>query len=576
MSTYIRLTDYRDGDSKEQGFFEAKNRYVAKQEDFAKIPGSPIAYWVSEKIAKAFENELLSNYGNTKKGVLTGNDAKYVRLWHEVGSNKIGYGLADYNDMITKNYKWIPATSGGSFRKWYGNFEAVINMENDSHEIKFCNANNFRLRDSALYFRECITWSEVSSRLLSIRYVPNGILFGNSGPVCFIDNLLPNICSFLNSKVALEFLKFLSPTMTFGPEQIEKLPLVLNNSTKQTIDTLTQECIDISREEWDSRETSWDFRTNGLLRFAHSDGKIESAYDAYCDYWREKFYILHANEEELNRLFIDIYELGDELTADVALDDITILKSESKIEDGKLVFKPDEIARQFVSYAVGCMFGRYCIGRDGLVVANTGQDYPRDTPFSIDDDNILPVLEEEVFGDDIVARFGEFVRVAFGDRHYEANIAWIEAALGMSVRKYFVAEFYKDHVRRYKKRPIYWLVQSPKKSFSALIYMHRYQSDTMARVQTMYLREYITKTEAQIHSLKNIIDSPTTGTKEKKESEKLLSKLEAKLADAISFDRGEMSRIAGERIEIDLDDGVKTNYQKFKGVLPDIGLAKDE
>lgn len=222
------------------------------------------------------------------------------------------------------------------------------------------------------------------------------------------------------------------------------------------------------------------------------------------------------------------------------------------------------------------MFGRYSLDREGLVVANMGQAIPIDTSFEIDDDNIIPVLEEEVFSDDIAARFERFVAVAFGEEFVGENLRWIEQSVGMDIRKYFVAEFYKDHVRRYKKRPIYWMVQSPKKGFSALIYMHRYQSDTMARVQTMYLREYLTKIDSLIEHTRSVSNNPDSSAKDAKEAGKALTKLEAKQRDALDFDRGDMSRVAALQIAIDLDDGVKVNYQKFKGVLPDIGLSKGE
>jgi hypothetical protein len=560
------------------------NRHTANQNDFSKIPGSPIAYWVGSKIANSFSTQKVSEICDTRLGMATADNDKFLRFWHEVDNLNIGFGLSSRDGAKKSNAKWFPYQKGGEFRKWYGNYEYLVNWENDGFEImNFIDFKTGKVRSHNYnldyIFKLGITWNALSSSITSMRLSSNA-LFDNAGSSLFLadnENFFI-VLSFMNMKLMPLLIKAISPTMNYQPGDIAKLPIIFpkSESTKQAIDTLTGECIDISREEWDSRETSWDFRANGLLRFAHSDGKIESAYNAYCDYWREKFYILHANEEELNRLFIDIYELQDELTADVSLDDITILKSESKIIDDELVFNADEIARQFISYAVGCMFGRYSLDREGLVVANMGQAIPTDTTFEIDDDNIIPVLEEEVFSDDIAARFERFVAVAFGEEFVGENIRWIEQSIGMDIRKYFVAEFYKDHVRRYKKRPIYWMVQSPKKGFSALIYMHRYQTDTMARVQTMYLREYLTKIDSLIEHTRSVSNNPDSSAKDAKEAAKTLTKLEAKQRDALDFDRGDMSRVAALQIPIDLDDGVKVNYQKFKGVLPDIGLSKGE
>ena len=590
MPTFIRLTDYKDSDTKEQQFANPANRHVANQNDFSKIPGSPIAYWVSNRVREIFDkNQRIGDLSEVKAGMQTGNNDRFLKLWNELNINNIGFNYSNRSDAKNSKLKWFPYNKGGEFRKWFGNIEYFVNFENDGFEIKklkedglkagTITANNSKCWNQSLYFQEGITWSALSSSSFGVRYNPVGNIFDISGSCAFPPNEIRLFSiSFLQSKIVKMYLDILNPTMSFQVGNIKTLPIIFpkQDSIKHTIDTLTQQNIDISKEEWDSRETSWDFKQNQLIRHTADDGKVASAYTVYCKHWLEKFTQLHANEEELNRLFIDIYGLQDELTPDVALKDITILKSESKIINGELVFQADEIARQFISYGVGCMFGRYALDREGLVVANMGQEIPTDTPFAIDDDNIIPVLEEEVFSDDIAARFERFVAVAFGEAYVGENLRWIEEALGMSARKYFVAEFYKDHVRRYKKRPIYWMIQSPKKGFSALIYMHRYQSDTMARIQTMYLREYLTKLDSLIEHNRSVANNPDSSAKDAKEASKMVTKLEAKQRDALDFDRGDMSRIAGEKITIDLDDGVKVNYQKFKGVLPDIGLSKGD
>ncbi len=565
MPTFIRLTEYRDSDSKEAGFFDPRNRHTANQDNFFKIPGNPIAYWVSQQTINIFEKyDQIYKCSISEGQNITANNDKYLRLWFEVNNTK-----------IEKAGKWRFYAKGGEFRKWFGNIEYVIDWSQEER-------NNYRAHSSAriipeyLQFREGVTWTLITSSKQSYRLLPDYATFDKGGSSIFFDNYddLRKCLLFLNTKISAYLTKIFNATLNLQVDDVRKLPI--SPSLIEINEEIYQILIDISHEEWDSRETSWDFHINELIRHKTNNHKIQTTYDAYCAYWREKFLQLHANEEELNRLFIEIYGLEEELTPNVPLEDITILKSESKIIDDELVFNADEIARQFISYAVGCMFGRYSLDRDGLVIANMGQAIPTDTSFEIDDDNIIPVLEEEVFSDDIAARFEHFVAVAFGDEFVGENIRWIEQSVGMEIRKYFVAEFYKDHVRRYKKRPIYWMVQSPKKGFSALIYMHRYQSDTMARVQTMYLREYLTKIDSLIEHTRSVSNNPDSSAKDAKEAGKSLTKLEAKQRDALDFDRGDMSRVAALQIAIDLDDGVKVNYQKFKGVLPDIGLSKGE
>jgi hypothetical protein len=321
-------------------------------------------------------------------------------------------------------------------------------------------------------------------------------------------------------------------------------------------------------------------------KLAMSNGessKVEDAYNTYCDYWREKFFQLHRNEEELNRLFIDIYELQDELTPNVPLEDITILKNEAKIIDGELVFQADEIMKQLISYSVGVMFGRYSLDHEGLHIADMGVS-PKEADarfeiavptFEADDDNIIPVLEEEYFSDDIAARFVQFLKAAFGEAHLSENIRFVEASLGTTLRKYFVKGFYEDHIKRYKKRPIYWMVASPKKGFMSLIYMHRYEPDTFARVRNSYLTEYIAKLEAHKETLHLTITSETASNKDKKDADKQSKNIEAKLKEVIAFDREKMMSVSQNPVEIDLDDGVKVNYCKFRDILYLIkGLCK--
>ena len=585
MATYIRLTDYKDSDSKEQGFFKSENRYETKQDDFEKIPGSPIAYWVSDRVKEIFEkSSSLESISDIKTGIQTGSNEKFLRFWNEVNMQKIGFNLESSEDELYSLLKWFPYLKGGEFRKWIGNFEYVVNLENDGYEIK--QGNNFRLRDKKFYFKKSISWSFVSSGTFAVRFTPNGFTCDVAGSSLYpsVENI-NYLTSFLNSLNTKLFLKIVAPTINFQIEDIASLPIIFpkQESIKQQIELLTQECIDISKEEWDSRETSWDFTKNELLKHK-SDSKLETAYNNYCSYWREKFYKLHANEEELNRLFIDIYELNDELTPDVDLKDITILKSESIINDNnELEFKAEEIMKQFISYAVGVMFGRYSLDKDGLQIANLGSEIlisqmtdETKVSFPIDDDNVIPVLEDDYFSDDIASRVINFVKTTFGIESLSENINFIEKCLGKTIRAYMVKDFYEDHIKRYKKRPIYWMVSSPKKGFMSLSYMHRYTNDLFARVQNNYLREYITKLEGTIEVQKQTILNEMASNKDKTDADKRIKAIDTKLKELISFDRDNLTSFAQNRVDIDLDDGVKVNYNKFKDVLYVIkGLDKE-
>ena len=596
MATYIRLTDYKDSDSKEQGFFKSENRYEAKQEDFEKIPGSPIAYWVSDRVKEIFGNsKKLEEVSQPRVGLQTGDNEKFLRFWNEVSFNKVGLNYSNRDEAKESSLKWFPYNKGGEFQKWYGNQDYLVNWEKDGVEIQnfFDEKGKLRSRpqNKEFYFQEGITWSFVSSSNFGVRYTPKGFLFDVGGSSTFPkENEIFYITAFLTSKIAFNMLKIVAPTINFQVGDLKALPIIFpkQESIKQQIDTLTGECIDISKEEWDSRETSWDFTASPLLiengKLRIENGKIEDAYNAYCEYWKEKFYQLHANEEELNRLFIDIYELGDELTSDVDLKDITILKSESIInEDKNIEFKADEIMKQFISYAVGVMFGRYSLDKDGLQIANLGSEIlisqmtdETKVSFPIDDDNVIPVLEDDYFSDDIASRVINFVKTTFGAESLSENINFIEKCLGKTIRAYMVKDFYEDHIKRYKKRPIYWMVSSPKKGFMSLSYMHRYTTDLFARVQNNYLREYITKLEATIENLQRISNDDSNSTAQRTKASKDIVNSNKKLEEIIKFDREKLTTFAQNAVDIDLDDGVKVNYNKFKEVLyPIKGLDKE-
>ena len=566
MATYIRLTDYKSSDEKEQEFFNLENRYEVKQEDFSKIPASPIAYWVSENFGNTFINsDKMENYAEiTGSHNKTANNELYVRFYWEINSSLLFQ-------------KWVGYAKGGEFRKWFGNTEYLVDWS-DKAKIFYDTNSTSNLISENYWFKDGITYTDLTTRGFNCRTIDNKSISDMSGPAIYIENTKERnfLMGLLNSNFSNKIFQLLNPTLHIKINDIKRLPIIFpkQDSIKQKIETLTQQNINISKEEWDSRETSWDFTKNELIKH-NTDTKIETAYSNYCNYWKEQFNTLHQNEEELNRLFIDIYELQDELTPDVELKDITILKNEAKIIDGELVFQREEIMKQFISYGIGVMFGRYSLDSDGLLIANMGQEVPTDTIFEIDDDNVIPVLEDDYFKDDIASRFVQFVKATFGEEDLSENIRFIESSLGTTLRKYFVKGFYEDHIKRYKKRPIYWMVASPKKGFMSLIYMHRYKSDVFATVQNSYLREYITKLEASRENYQREADDASNSNVQRNRATKEVEKINKILDEVIKFDREVLTAYAQNAVEIDLDDGVKVNYCKFKAILYEIkGLCK--
>ena len=554
---YCRLIEPTTQQGKEDMFLAGENRYSSDQTNFSKIPGSPVAYWASTKMLEAFQtgNKFA---GETKKGVLTGDNNTYLRLWHEVDIGKIGFELYSHAEMIDSSMKWFPVTSGGEKRRWYGNFDTIVNLENDGADIK-ANVKNYRLRDSQYYMLEAITWTEISSSIFTCRYVPKGILFGNGGPVSFFFNKkLMYHLALLNSKVAMEILGYLAPTINYGPEQINRIPIVYSNEDE--VNQLTKWNILLSQTDWDSFETSWDFQHHPLLRKVPTIAEAFDQLQAECD---DRFNQLKANEEELNRIFIDIYGLQDELTPEVEDKDVTVRKADL----GRDI-------RSFISYAVGCMFGRYSLDVDGLAYAGGEWDASKYASFAADKDNIIPICDDEYFEDDIVGLFVKFVKTVYGAGTLDENLKFIADALGGKgqpkdvIRNYFLNDFYTDHCKIYQKRPIYWLFNSGKKNgFKALIYMHRYQPDTIARIRTDYVHEQQARYRTAIADLEQRIANASTG--ERVKLNKKLTTLQAQDTEIRAYEE-KIHHLADQMISIDLDDGVKKNYAIFQDVLAKI------
>lgn len=572
--TYCRLVEPTTQQGKEEVFLAKENRYVACSDNFAKIPGAPVAYWVSENGNSLFKEENRYS-GETKKGVLTGNNDLFLRLWHEVKKEKIGFKCNNYDDIIKLAKKWFPVTSGGEYRRWYGNFDTIVNLENSGLEIKE-KVKNYRLREPRYYFREALTWTEVSSSYFNCRYVPKGVLFGNGGPVSFFDdNKLYYTLGVLNSKVATEVLSYLAPTINFGPEQIKKVPIVIKD--KSNVDVLVQKNISLSKSDWDAFETSWDFTKHPLVVtsdqcIVNSDSStntqlttnhcslttIAQAYQRWEEETNARFTQLKANEEELNRIFIDIYGLQDELTPEVEDKDVTVRKADLQRD-----------IKSLLSYAVGCMFGRYSLDVEGLAYAGGEWDESKYVTFKPDEDNVIPITDEDYFEDDIIGRLIAWLKVVYGAETLEENLRFIADALGTSgdtarqkIRNYFLKDFFKDHCKIYQKRPIYWLYDSGKQNgFKALIYMHRYNADTSGQVRAEYLGKMEETYESEINRMQDIMDNGAG--REVALAGKRKEKLQKQLHECRDYD-AVLGHIALASIAIDLDDGVKVNYVKVQ------------
>ena len=616
---YIRLSDFKGAKNQPIKTLEAIQnpncgwRFQAKQKDFEKIPGSPIAYWVSDKVREIFEkNKKLGEVGEAKQGLATADNNRFLRLWNEVSFSKIGYNISNSQEALESKKKWFPFNKGGEFRKWYGNQEYLVNWENDGYEIKnfYDEKGKLRSRPQNIesYFKESISWSKVSSSNFSMRFYQKGLLFADAGMSYFSNENLKYILGLSNSKLINKILSLLSPTLNFEVGHISNIPIIKKENT--LVEKLVEENLNISKEEWDSRETSWDFEKLSLV-----DGKdFRTAFENYCSHWRDNFVQLHKNEEELNRLFIEIYDLQDEMDEKVSFDDITILKKEAKIVEidnslpknffsdsekylydrgVSLEFNKDELVKQFLSYAIGCIMGRYSTDKPGLIMANSDdvlelssnkflvKDAHGDirqeveTKFLPDEFGILPITAEKDFSNDIVERVKEFVKFVYGEESLKDNLNFIAEALGNKdnknpeeiIRAYFIKDFYADHLQRYQKRPIYWLTNSGKKNaLSCLFYIHRYEPLTIARVRADYLIPYQEMLENKRKFIERQLYDEDISAKEKKNVEKELKDLDILLKELRDY-ANEVKHIAEQKIPLDLDDGVNVNYEKLEAIL---------
>lgn len=565
------------------------------QQNFEKIPGCPIGYWVSEKIANIFfYNTSIASFLDTRIGLITGDNEHYIRNWYEVSAENI-----EYNGSLNK--KWYPQSKGGEYRKWYGNNYSIIDWSNDGHELQTrlhdsgtrILAHNFNLDKK---FLPAITWTKISSGNISFRRQPAGFLFNDASVNAFAQNEsdLLYILGFLNTNLTKEFLRILNPTLNILPGSVSSLPL--KETEIKMINKVVSQNISISKSDWDAHETSWDFQENELVRLSkevqhsccastdntstcndvnNADGarqecraSLADLVEAYKEHWTEQFLQLHANEEELNRQFIEIYGLEDELTPDVPPEEITILQQgEISIENGQIVWHNDVIVKQLISYAVGCMMGRYSLDCKGLILANQGdgqKEYEALVPssrFAIDDDGIIPLMSvNNELIDHITFRFKTWLSIAFGEENFMDNLNFVERTLDKRLEDYFLKDFWKDHKKMYQNRPIYWLFSSKKGAFQCIVYMHRMNAYTAEKVRTQYLLshiEWLITRQAEMQA-----NAANLSARERKELDAI-----GKQIDECREYHDHLHVVADRQIAFDLDDGVLVNYAKFGDVL---------
>lgn len=584
----FRLSDFKGGmqiqkekvleaiQNPECGYF-----YEADQNNFSKIPGSPVAYWVSYALLNDFSvGEVLKNTGDTRQGMATSDNNRFLRLWMEVAFDKLGIGCASAEDALVAHKKWYPYNKGGEFRKWYGNIDYVVNYENDGFEVKQYAASLYKsvtrtIKSISEYFKPCLSWSKVSSGSIAFRFYPQGFIFDVAGCCIFYTDksIMLYHFAFINSKVVKTILSAISPTLNYEAGHIASLPVIESRNDFIIIEKMVQDNILIGKADWDSFETSWDFSKHPLVQ---TNSTVAEAYSAWKQECEERFTQLKANEEELNRIFIDIYNLQKELTPDVADKDVTVYRIfdnkeavPASMQGSKYVLTKSDVIKSLLSYAVGCMFGRYSLDVEGLAYAGGEWDDSKYQTFIPDADNVIPITDEDYFEDDLVGRFISWLKVVYGEENLEENLRFIAEALNtkgdtprQKIRNYFIKDFFKYHCKIYQKRPIYWLYDSGKQDgFKALIYMHRYTKDTTGTVRAEYLEKMIRIYDSEIARMQNIME--TASGRETAKAEKNAEKLRKQLKECRDYDE-KVGHLALSDISIDLDDGVKVNYEKVQ------------
>ena len=605
VGTYTNLNSAPQSADKREVFLDRDpgNRFFVSASEFSRIPGSPIAYWASDRVREVFESsDSLGSIGSPTHGVVTGDNDRFLRVWSEVSMRSSCFSAENREQAVESGSRWFPVSKGGSFRRWYGNNEFIIDWKDDGIELRTTRHDSGRIRATNFnlnrIFQPGITWSTITSSSLSMRYLPPGMLFESKGSVCFSETESQRLylLALTNTFVINKLLLILSPTLDYHEGPMSRLPVVLLDTDRSIL--IAHRCREIAKGDWDSYERSWDFKTLPLLTAsADPEPTLKSNYNTWIDQNQSLIDEIKLLEEENNQIFIDAYGLEAELTPDVPIEQITLTVNPAYRYGGDIDeeerwsrFQRDSMA-ELLSYATGCMMGRYSLDKPGLILADSRDSQAEqlnayedkvgkhlsEVQFKPDPDGIIPVLDGEWFEDDIVARTREFLGVTFPESSVADNLRFIEDSLGKDIRKYFCSDFYKDHLQTYKKRPIYWMVQSPKKGFACLIYLHRYTKDTLNQVLNNYFRPYLQKLEARLAQLGLDQLNDDLPARERTAARKEAEKITKVLKECQAWEQDALLPLAQQRIELDLDDGVKVNYLKLQDVLAPIpGLAAKE
>ena len=555
-STFHRLTEFNSESRKEEEFHNDKNKYIIKQFNFDKIPGSPIAYWIDDNLIACFNNTKLESLANVKQGLATADNNRFLRYWWEVDFNNIGFSSINCEDSKNTNKKWFPYNKGGSFRKWWGNQEFIINWENDGEELR--NFKKSVLRNSQFYFHQSLSWSKISSGKIAFRYYPNGFIFDVAGCSVFVDDYLNYIFGFLNSNACGNILDLISPTLNYEVGHIASLPIIIDENKVEDINNIVLENINICKDDWDDYETSWNFKKHPLLKF--NENNLKNSFKSWESYKKEQFNQLKSNEIKLNKIFSEIYDINSNYNVDDK--HVSINSSNYEID-----------IKSFVSYAIGCMFGRYSLDDDGLISTNSNFNIENYSRFIPDDDNIIPILDTEYFEDDMVGRFVEFVKICFGEETLEENLEFIANALIKNnktsrekIREYLLKHFFNDHKKLYKKCPIYWQFSSGNNNaFNCLIYSHRIDSQIIARIRTEYLHKTQKAIEQRLLDCENLLNNSDSSSEKAiitKEKNKLIKQLE----ETIGYDEA-LNHVSNLNLSFNLDDGIKENYSMLQDII---------
>jgi hypothetical protein len=557
--------------------------YRASSEDFFKVPGAPIAFWLSEAMKRVFsEGKPLADYATVKHGLSTGKNSEVVRFWAEVNGSDLGLGMPSRPEALSSGKKWFPYNKGGDYRKWYGNAEFVLRYDDYGNKL-MSTFSGHRHDGKSHFFVPGITWTFISSAYFAARYSPPGFVFDVAGSSLFVTRPL-QVLAFMCSRLCFQLLRAMNPTLNFQVGNIKSLPIHKNalDNIGDELESIATELVSMHAHDWNSYETSWEFQQNVLIEESQHKELGRACVEHMDKSLASTSRVAHL-EEKINRLVDRAYGVEDAPDSAVSREMVTLKRGGFGDGLSAVASETSGLVAELVSYAVGCMFGRYSLDVPGLVLANQGDtlaEYLAKVPspsFMPDEDNVLPVLLDGWFEDDIVERFREFLKVSFGVEHFEENLRFVEDALGKDVRKYFVQDFYKDHVQRYKKRPIYWMFSSPKGSFNALIYMHRYRPDTVSVVLNDYLHEFQAKLRARRANLDQVAMSTLSTAKEQTAARKESEQIGKTLLELEEWEQSVLYPLATEQIAIDLDDGVKANYPKFGAALKKIvGLDANE